>query len=132
MRFLLDTNIISAIVQQSGGKADRRFLTHPIQNIFTSVICAAEIEFGIRNKPEFRTAHRLQEFLQSLDIVPFEIDAARTYGEIRCALQRAGTPIGANDLFIAAHALALDATLVTANEREFRRVPALKVENWAA
>jgi tRNA(fMet)-specific endonuclease VapC len=131
MGFLLDTNIISAIVQQSGGRAEHRFLSQPIDDVFTSVICAAEIEFGVRNKPKFRTAARLQSFLAGLEILPFEMDAARTYGAIRCALRGAGTPVGANDLFIAAHALALDATLVTANEREFRRVPGLKVENWA-
>jgi len=64
--------------------------------------------------------------------MPFEEPADLIYADIRATLEKSGTPIGANDLFIAAHALALNATLVTGNEREFRRVPGLEVENWLA
>jgi tRNA(fMet)-specific endonuclease VapC len=70
--------------------------------------------------------------LESIDAAAWESPADLHYGELRAALERAGTPIGSNDMLIAAHALALNCTPVTANEREFRRVPGLTVENWAA
>ena len=73
----------------------------------------------------------MNALLATLSIEAWEHPADLAYAKIRCALEQAGTPISANDLLIAAHALALDSTLVTANEREFRRVPGLKVENWA-
>ena len=75
---------------------------------------------------------QLETVLTELPVLPFEPPADRVYGGIRAYLERVGMPIGPNDLFIAAHALALDLTLVTANKREFRRVPGLKVENWLA
>ena len=77
-----------------------------------------------------RGAARALELLDKLSVAAFEAPADTFYGEIRTRLERAGTPIGSNDMLIAAHALSLDCTLVTANEREFRRVPGLKVENW--
>ena len=133
MSYLLDTNTITEIVRNSGGATDLRFdLENKRASVFTSIIVLAELRFGVCRNPAFRTAHRLSALLRRLEVVALDAPADAIYGRIRAELQRAGTPIGANDLFIAAHALALDATLVTAYEREFRRVPGLRVENWAA
>lgn len=131
MRFLLDTNAISELVRDPGGRIGGKYLAN-IGACFTSVIVASEVEYGIAKHPGRIGARDAQRFLEETPIAPFEYPAEAHYGRIRAHLEQAGNPIGANDLFIAAHALALDATLVTANEREFRRVPGLKVENWAS
>lgn len=73
----------------------------------------------------------LERFVLPLEILAFDTEAARHYGRIRAALKRAGTPIGGNDLLIAAHALSLGVTLVTNNQREFSRVPDLHIEQWS-
>ena len=98
--------------------------------VCTSIVVAAELRFGAAKKGSKRLTAQLETVLAALDILPFDEPADRRYGEIRAALERAGTPIGANDLLIAAHALAHGLILVTANEDEFRRVPGLVVENW--
>ena len=129
MQFLLDANIISEIGRRPDGAAASEYRIRA-QMCGTSIIVAAEVRYGIAKHPERRGAARASELLEKLSIAPFEAPADKYYGEIRADLEGAGTPIGSNDLFIAAHALALDCILVTANEREFRRVPELKVENW--
>lgn len=131
MRFLLDTNILSNVTRYAGGRA-ALMLEREIDSCAVSVIVAAEVQFGIRKTPGSIYARRSQQLLDRLVILPLGKDVAFPYSEIRTALESLGTPIGANDLWIAAHALALDATLVTAHEREFRRVPGLRVENWTA
>lgn len=82
--------------------------------------------------PKSRLADNVRRILAELVVLPLEPPADEHYGDIRLALERAGTPIGPNDLLIAAQARALDLTLVTANEREFKRVAGLQVENWLA
>lgn len=130
MAYLLDTNILSDIVRNPRSPTARRVRGLGPGAACTSVIVAAEARFGLLKKSSTALAARLDELFELIDVIPFEPPADRIYAEIRVELERAGTPIGANDLWIAAHALALDCTLVTANEREFRRVPGLKVENW--
>jgi tRNA(fMet)-specific endonuclease VapC len=98
--------------------------------VCTSIVVAAELRFGAAKKGSERLTAQLETVLGALEVLPFDAPADRRYGEIRQSLERAGTPIGANDLLIAAHALALDLTLVTDNEGEYRRVPGLVVENW--
>lgn len=98
----------------------------------TSITVLSEARYGLLKNNAFKLADRLTEFLTQLEVVAFDQPADASYAKLRVELERAGTPIGANDLLIAAHSLALEATLVTANEREFRRVPNLRVENWAA
>jgi tRNA(fMet)-specific endonuclease VapC len=132
MPFLLDTNIVSDIIRNPKGAAARRFRHHPLDQILTSIIVAAELRFGLLRKAAPVQQARLDELFSRLAVAPFEEPADRIYAELRRELERSGTPIGANDMLIAAHALALSCTLVTANEREFRRVPGLKVENWLA
>jgi tRNA(fMet)-specific endonuclease VapC len=131
MDFLLDANAISDIGRIPNGKAAAQYRTHE-HRCGTSIIVASEVQYGIAKHPERWGAIRAAELLGKLTILGYDAPADEHYGQIRAQLERAGTPIGSNDMLIAAHALALDCTLVSANEREFRRVPGLRVENWAA
>ena len=128
--YLLDTNIISAAVRAVDGRVRQRIARAGEQNVFTSVIVAAELRFGDIRRASARLRAALDATLSAMEIVPLELAAVEHYARLRLALERAGTPIGANDMLIAAHALALDATLVTDNQREFGRVEGLRVENW--
>jgi tRNA(fMet)-specific endonuclease VapC len=130
IRYLLDANVLSAVSRNPDGNAARRF-EQLLAHCATSIIVAAEIRYGIAKLPDTRGSLRAGDLLIRLPILPFESPADVHYGGLRAELERQGTPIGANDMLIAAHALALDCILVTANEREFRRVPGLRVENWA-
>jgi tRNA(fMet)-specific endonuclease VapC len=128
---LLDTNIISHIMRQPGGLAARRAdLIDTDERLCTSVIVQFELRFGLEKNPSKRLQTSYDVTMAGIDVLPLDSSAAAEYARIRATLESMGKPIGANDLLIAAHALALDATLVTDNEAEFRRVPGLKVENW--
>jgi tRNA(fMet)-specific endonuclease VapC len=129
MPYLLDTNILSALMRNPGGRIAAR-VAQPEVQVCTSIIVIAELKYGLAKTRSQRLSTQLAAILEGLDVVPFETPADVAYAEIRAHLERTGRPIGANDLLIAAHALALDLTLVTANEREFGRVPDLRVENW--
>jgi tRNA(fMet)-specific endonuclease VapC len=100
------------------------------QRVCTSIIVIAELKYGIAKAGSRRFATQLAAILGGIDVLPFETPADVAYAELRTRLERAGRPIGGNDLLIAAHALALDMTLVTGNEREFSRIPDLRIENW--
>lgn len=128
--YLLDTNTLSALMQAPRGRLAERIARAGEANVFTSVIVAAELRFGAVRKRSQRLVTELDGILAELEPKPLEAVAALHYGRLRAALERAGTPIGANDMLIAAHALSLDATLVSDNEREFARVEGLRVENW--
>lgn len=130
MPFLLDTNIVSDIIRNPKGAAARRLRLHPREAVMTSIVVAAEVRFGLLRKSASASQARLDELFQRVPVAPFEAPADRRYAELRVELERRGQPIGAHDMLIAAHALALDCTLVTANEREFRRIAELEVENW--
>jgi tRNA(fMet)-specific endonuclease VapC len=130
MRYLLDTNIISDLIRNPKGPVARRIRQVGKQAVFTSVIVAAELRFGVLKKPSLQLERRVEEALQALEVMPFEAPADDTYAAVRASLEKKGSPIGGNDLFIAAHALTLGAILVTANEREFARVDGLGCENW--
>jgi len=131
-KFLLDTNIVSILVRQPAGELARRIGRMAPQTVATSIVVAAEMKFGAIRKASKRLMHDVEAVLGSIEIVPLDAPTDLAYARIRTELERAGTPISNNDLWIAAHALALNCTLVTANEREFRRVPGLAVENWTA
>src|SRR3954454_17791053 len=122
MTYLLDANVLSEVSRNPAGKAARRFEADT-ENCLTSIIVAGELRFGIAKQSDTRGARRAADLLLLGPVVPFETPWDRHYGGIRAELARRGTPIGSNDMLIPAHALALDCTLVTANEREFRRVP---------
>jgi tRNA(fMet)-specific endonuclease VapC len=128
--YLLDTNTLSALMHAPQGRLAQRIARAGEANVFTSVVVAAELRFGAMRKRSRRLGAELDGILAELQAKPLEAAAALPYGRLRAALEAAGTPIGANDMFIAAHALSLDATLVTDNEREFARVEGLRLENW--
>ncbi|NCT67443.1 MAG: type II toxin-antitoxin system VapC family toxin [Rhodanobacteraceae bacterium] len=132
LRYLLDTNIVSAVVKAPDGPLARRLAELPREAFGISLVVAAELRYGVLRKGSTTLARQLEAVLGGIDIVPLEEPVDHHYGEIRNALARIGQPIGQNDLFIAAHARALGVVLVTANVREFARVPGLKVENWLA
>jgi tRNA(fMet)-specific endonuclease VapC len=130
MRHLLDTNIVSDLVRDPQGRIAARIAEVGEATVCTSVIVAAELRYGAAKKGSERLSAQLERVLGALTILPFEEPADRTYGELRARLEAAGTPIGANDLLIAAQAMALGCSVVTDNEREFARVPGLTLANW--
>ena len=132
-RYLLDTDIcIYAVIRRSRSVLARFDALKPGEAAL-SVIAFGELCTGAAKSSYPQGAWKnLTALITVAGIKPLLAEAARRYGELRAALERKGTPVGANDLWIAAHALAEGLTLVTHNEREFRRIPKLKVENWVA
>lgn len=128
--YLLDTNIVSDLVRNPRGRAATRLRDVGDDDVFTSVIVAAELRYGAVKKGSPRLSAQLETVLGALAILPLETPADIAYGQIRADLERRGQMIGGNDLLIAAHAVSAGATLVTDNEREFSRVRDLLVENW--
>lgn len=129
-RYLLDTNIISDLMRNPQGKAAKRIAKVGEDNICTSIIVAAELRYGCAKSGSKKLLDAVEELLAEIDVLPFDAPADAEYGEIRAGLEAAGRPIGGNDLLIAAHAHAADATIVTANADKFNRIRGLKVENW--
>ncbi len=131
--YLLDTNIISHMMRETTGLAARRFAAIARANVpakmTTSVIVRCELEFGLVRRPNQRLKAAYEKIVPLLDVMPLTDQIAEYYARLRTQLEAVGTPIGPNDALIAAHALALDATLVSA-DAEFLRVPGLRVENW--
>jgi tRNA(fMet)-specific endonuclease VapC len=130
MRFLLDTNIVSDLVRNPRGRVAARIAAVGEAQVCTSVIVAAELRYGAAKRASPRLSAQLQAVLGALDVLAFEPPADAVYGELRAHLERLGQPIGANDLLIAAQAMALRHTIVTDNENEFLRVENLPLENW--
>jgi len=132
MQYLLDTNIFIYLCKGTYPAIADHIRSFGPGDIVISAITLAELEFGIAKsaKPEKNRRH-FQELLLPFEILPFDSQAAIEYGIIRNCLEKAGSPIGPLDTLIAAHALAMGACLVTNNEREFSRVPGLRVENWS-
>jgi tRNA(fMet)-specific endonuclease VapC len=131
MKYMLDTNICIYLIRKKPVQVIKRLQNTDISEIGISVITLSELEYGVAkssNKTQNRMA--LAEFLAPFEVVSFAESAAAKYGEIRAFLEIKGTPIGAYDLMIAAHALSLNLTLVTNNTREFQRIPKLQFENW--
>ena len=130
--FMLDTDICIYLINERDGALRRKFESNA-RAICISSITYAELCYGAAHSARVEDNFReLEEFCLGLDILPFDAAAGIRYGEIRQALTERGRVIGANDLLIAAHARSVDATLVTNNEREFGRVPGLRMENWLA
>lgn len=129
-RYLLDTNVVSELARNPRGAAARKIAEVGVDSIAISIVVACELRFGIAKGVSRRLAGRLDILLGEIGQLPLETPVDEHYADIRSRLERAGTPIGPNDLLIAAHARALDLVLVTDNVREFSRVPDLAVENW--
>jgi tRNA(fMet)-specific endonuclease VapC len=130
MIYLLDSNIINNLARDPKGLASQRVSMLGKVRIVTSIIVCCEIEFGLVKKGSGKLRAQVETVLNSIELINFETPVHKKYGALRDHLRQIGKPIGPNDLLIAAHALCLGATLVTNNEREFARVPGLKVENW--
>jgi tRNA(fMet)-specific endonuclease VapC len=128
--YLLDTNIVSDALRRPTGPIPARIKQVGRQNVAISILVAAELKFGAVKRKSAKLAAAIEGFIARSSVLPFEAPAEDVYAKLRDELETAGTPIGALDTLIAAHAVALDATLVTDNEREFSRVKGLKVENW--
>ncbi|GGD95274.1 ribonuclease VapC [Aureimonas endophytica] len=130
MIYFLDTNVLSHLMEEPYGHIAQHIAQVPTASVLTSVIVIAELRYGVAWKRSEKLRRRLDVILTRLPVEPWTQPADEIYGDIRAELRRTGNMIGANDLLIAAHALSLDATLVTRNVREFERVRNLKVENW--
>jgi tRNA(fMet)-specific endonuclease VapC len=131
MDYLLDTNICIYIIKRKPEIVIERFRGLALGSVGISTITLAELEYGVRKSGNpAKNLEALHQFLVPLAILDFDYNATVQYGKIRADLERAGTPIGPLDTLIAAHALSLNVTLVTNNEKEFNRVAALKTENW--
>jgi tRNA(fMet)-specific endonuclease VapC len=130
-RYLLDTNILSEIIQTGRDSAVLGMIARVGQDkICTSAIVASEMRYGVERKGSTLLRDKVERVLRNIEIVPYASDCAHAYGIIRTTLEREGRTIGAMDLLIAAHALALNRSLVTDNCREFERVADLRVVNW--
>ena len=128
--WMLDTNTLSALIRSPRGRLLHQILAREPEQLCTSVIVASELRFGARRKNSPELSRRVEQMLGGINILPLDGTVDAHYADIRAILEAAGTPIGANDLFIAAHARSRDLALVTHNLREFNRVPGLRVENW--
>ncbi len=130
--YLLDTNICIYLIRKQPPKVLERLMRCSPDEVALSVVTLSELAFGVsksQSPQKNRTA--LELFLTPFQVLAYTAEAAFNYGEIRSELERKGTPIGAMDLMIAAHAKATGATLVSNNLKEFRRVSGLETENWA-
>ena len=128
--WMLDTNTLSDLIRNPRGALVQRLSRTEPNSVCTSIVVACELRFGARRKGSETLTLRVEQLLASLAVLPFGEPADRHYADIRTVLERAGTPIGSHDLFIAAHARSLGLTLVTHNMREFERVPGLRREDW--
>jgi len=130
-RFLRDTNICIYIQRQKPLNVLERFKMLKIGDAGISIITWGELLYGAqKSQQRKKVLQLLEEFKTIIPVLAMPVAAGETYGAIRAALESKGTPIGNNDLWIAAHAKAAALTLVTNNEREFNRVPGLKIQNW--
>lgn len=129
-QYLLDTNILSDLVRHPQGQVFQQIAKVGEESVCTSIVVACELRFGAVKSSSSRLTQQVERILDVLPILPLTAPVDHHYAEIRHHLEQAGTPIGPNDLLIAAHTLSLEFTLITANTREFERVPNLQVDNW--
>jgi tRNA(fMet)-specific endonuclease VapC len=131
MEYLLDTNICIYIIKKKPEIVFEKFRKLPFGSIGISSITLAELQYGVMksSNPE-KNKEALDRFVTPLEIFEFGNDQTAIYGKIRAELERNGTPIGPLDTLIASHAVSLGLILVTNNEKEFQRIPELRLENW--
>lgn len=131
MDYLLDTCVVSDFIKGDNNTLIRLKAKSPLQ-IKISSITAYELQYGLEKNDQLKKSVKkaVLGFLRDIEIIPFQIDMAKQAAIIRSNLEQAGKPIGSYDILIAATALTLDLMLVTSNEKEFSRIPNLKMENW--
>ena len=130
--YLLDTNIISDLIKNPQGDLAKIVSELEPNSFCTSIIVACELSYGVKKKDSIQLAKKVEILLSTLDVLPLDNNVHEHYANLRNFLEKQGQVIGGNDMLIAAHALALNVTLITANVNEFNRVPDLRVENWLA
>ena len=129
-RYLLDTNIASYVIKGNVPAVRRRIVQVPMARLAISAVTEGELRYGVARRPDAaRLRTIVDEFLLRMTILPWDLEAAQRYGQIRAALEREGQPMGNLDTMIGAHALALGAVLVT-NDQAFTRIRELSVEDW--
>jgi tRNA(fMet)-specific endonuclease VapC len=132
-QFLLDTNILSDLIKHPHGVLAQRIASLKRGDFCTSLVVACELRYGVKKKGSVKLAAKVEALLNEVDVLGLDDEAiTKHYASLRVFLEKQGQVIGSNDMLIAAHALRLDVTLITANEKEFKRVPNLRVENWLA
>lgn len=133
LRYLLDTNICIYIARQRPPSVAQRLARLKPGEVGMSLVTYGELRYGAeKSRLRDEALETLSRLAERIEVLPMDATVATHYGKVRADLERAGTPIGNNDLWIAAHALALDTTLVTHNTREFERIASLRLEDWAA
>lgn len=131
LKYLFDTNILSELIKQPGGyTAQKMALLENEDSCCTNIIVACELRYGALKKGSPVLTNKVNQLLETIEVLPLNSNIEEHYARLRVTLERAGTPIGSNDLLIAAHACALNLVLVTGNVKEFSRIPDLLVENW--
>lgn len=132
LKFLLDTNICIYIIKKKPATVLRKFEQLSPGEIAMSMVTFGELLYSAL-KSQFKTESlkKINHLSTLIPVLPLSNEVASHYGQIRSSLERVGKPIGNNDLWIASHAHALEIILVTNNTKEFKRVPNLKIENWA-
>ncbi|NBW51569.1 MAG: type II toxin-antitoxin system VapC family toxin [Betaproteobacteria bacterium] len=132
MTYLLDTNTCIYIINEQPARVLQRLIQAGRESLAISTVTVAELAFGVAKSTRPETRAKLENFLSKFPILDWDQDAAWIYGNVRKTLEAKGQRIGERDLLLASQALALDATMVTNNTREFERVEGLKLENWVA
>jgi tRNA(fMet)-specific endonuclease VapC len=133
MQLMLDTDICIYIIKQKPASIQKHFQKHRVGDIGISSITLSELNYGVaKSAYRDKNAAALEEFIIPLEVLPFDEEAVRVYGNVRAALEKAGKPIGAMDMLIAAHALSLGVPLATNNSREFSHIPALQLIDWTS
>lgn len=131
MIFLLDSDICVYSINNEPKSVQKRLNMLHFGDVGIPAVVVAELRYGVaKSQAREKNTRALEDFLSSFKIIRFDADAALRYGEIRAALEKNGTPIGALDMLIAAQAVSLGLTLVTNNLREYKRVPGLKCISW--
>lgn len=131
LRYLLDTNICIYIAKQKPLSVLHKFEHLHVGEVGMSLITYGELYYGVEKSQQAKKSKLLlDELLHLIPPLPLPLEAGKHYGEVRYQLEKQGKPIGNNDLWIAAHALAIDVILVTNNKKEFSRIRSLKIENW--
>jgi tRNA(fMet)-specific endonuclease VapC len=130
-RYMLDTDMCSYIIKEHPESVRQRFQTLAMEQLCVSVVTYAELIYGVERSSSKRVNRPvIEDFVRHLDVMDWDTEAADQYGVIRTELEAAGTPIGAMDMMIAAHAKSIKAVLVTNNQKHFTKIKGLKIDNW--